>query len=141
MTVRPNIIRARLLHLASSLAHLQTLRAFATSERLDPLRILAAERAMQVAIEAVFDIGHHLLAGRGRPIPATYREVIPALVADGVVAPELGSRLGGMAGFRNILVHDYADVLPDLLWSAIDDHLEDLRAVHQALASIPELRS
>lgn len=70
MTVRPAVILARLAHLAAVLDSLRRLRAMSGEERArDPLHRLAAERALHVAAEAIFDIGHHVLAGRGLPIP------------------------------------------------------------------------
>ncbi len=100
---------------------------------------MALERALHVAAEALFDVGHHVLAGRGKGVPTTYREVVPALVREGVLPPDLGTRLDGFAGLRNILVHDYADVDVERLWSILDAHLPDLEAVELALARLPEL--
>lgn len=73
------------------------------------------------------------------PLPGTYRDVVPALVAAGVLAADLGARLDGMAGMRNILAHDYVHVDKRQVWAAIDRHVDDLRAVHATLASLPEL--
>lgn len=139
MTVRPAVVLARLAHLGEVMVQLQRLRALSAAERTDPLRELAAERALHVAIEAVLDVGHHLLAGRGHPIPATYREVVPALVLHGILATELGARLEGMAGMRNILVHDYVHVDPTQVWAVVDQKLGDLEDVHAAFAALPEL--
>jgi uncharacterized protein YutE (UPF0331/DUF86 family) len=140
MTVRPGVVLARLAHLAHVLAQLERLRSMSQVERLrDPLHELAAERAMHVAAEAIFDIGHHVLAGRSRPVPSTYRDIVPALVAEGILETSLGNRLSGMAGLRNILVHDYVDIDPARVWEAVDEHLEDLENVLKALSSLPEL--
>jgi uncharacterized protein YutE (UPF0331/DUF86 family) len=140
VTVRPGVVLARLAHLGQILGQLERLGGLAAEERLgDPLHQLAAERGLHVAAEAIFDIGHHLLAGRGRPVPPTYREVVPALVREGILEAALGSRLEGMAGLRNILVHDYVDIEPARVWQAVDDHLHDLKAVHAALSALPEL--
>lgn len=140
MTVRAAVILARLAHLAHVLAQLERLSLMTSEERdRDPLTLLAAERALQVAAEAVFDVGHHLLAGRGRRIPASYRDIVPALVNEGALPETLGRRLEGMAGLRNILVHDYAEVDPRRIWESIEQHLGDLNEVHRALSGIPEL--
>jgi uncharacterized protein YutE (UPF0331/DUF86 family) len=140
VTVRPAIVLARLAHLGTVLAQLERLGKLSAEERArEPLLLLAAERALHVAAEAIFDIGHHVLAGRGRPLPATYREVVPDLVREGVLAAELGSRLVGLAGLRNILVHDYIDVDAARVWELIDARLGDLWDVHRALGALPEL--
>jgi uncharacterized protein YutE (UPF0331/DUF86 family) len=140
MTVRPAVIRARLAHLGFVLVQLERLRQLSEdARRSEPLNRMAAERGVHVAAEAIFDIGHHVLAGRGLPVPAAYRDVIPALVSAGVLADDLAARLNGMAGLRNILVHDYVAVDPSRVWQVLDGHLADLHAVHQALGSLSEL--
>ena len=139
MTVRPAVVIGRLGHLGAVLAQLERLRALDERQRADPLYELAAERAIHVAIEAILDVGHHVLAGRGLPVPATYRDVVPALAASGVISAELGVRLDGMAGMRNILVHDYVDVDARYVWSVVDDRLDDLRQAHAQLSALPEL--
>src|SRR5687767_3111962 len=129
MTVRPSIIRARLSHLGFVLDQLERLQQLSTSARsAEPLHQMAAERGIQVAAEAIFDIGHHLLAGRGLPVPPTYRDVIPALVAAAVLTQDLAGRLDGMAGLRNILIHDYVAVDAPRIWQILDQHLGALRA-------------
>jgi uncharacterized protein YutE (UPF0331/DUF86 family) len=90
-------------------------------------------------VEQRLDVGHHLLAGRGHRVPAAYRDVVPALVEHGILARELGERLRGIAGMRNILVHDYLDVDAAQIWWVIDERLDDLREVHANLAALPEL--
>ena len=122
------------------LAQLAKLGAAAPSTRLaDPVFTLAAERALHVAAEAIFDVGHHVLAGRGLPVPATYREIVPALVAAGVLSANMSDRLAGLAGLRNLLVHDYAEIDPLPLWQLIDERLADLEEVHRQLSSLAEL--
>lgn len=140
MTVRPAVVRARLAHLGFVLAQLERLRQLSPEARRDePLHRMAAERGIHVAAEAIFDIGHHVLAGRGLPVPPAYRDVVPALVAAGVLDQAIATRLTGMAGLRNILVHDYVTVDEARVWQVLDEHLDDLGAAHQALGRLPEL--
>lgn len=61
------------------------------------------------------------------------------LVQAGVLDAQLGARLDGLAGLRNILVHDYVAIDESRVWQALDQHLGDLTAVHQALGALPEL--
>ncbi len=139
MTVRPAVVLARLTHLGAVLIQLERLRALPSEQRSDPLVVLAAERALHVAIEAILDLGYHVLAGRGHPVPGAYREVVPALVRYSILENALGTRLEGMAGMRNILVHDYVDVDAKQLWAVIDLRLSNFRDVHAAFAALPEL--
>ncbi|HEY6882308.1 MAG TPA: HepT-like ribonuclease domain-containing protein [Polyangiales bacterium] len=72
MTVRPEVVRERLAHLALVLTQLERLRSMPSEQRsADVLYQLAAERALQVAAEVLFDIGHHVLAGRGARVPSS----------------------------------------------------------------------
>lgn len=139
MTVRPEIVRARLVSLGEMIALLSQLAGSSAEQRVDPLRKLALERALHVAAEAVFDIGHHVLAGRGHAIPTKYREVLPALARGGVISDALATRLQGLAGLRNLLVHDYARLDHGLLWGLVDRRLDDLRGLASAIAALPEL--
>jgi uncharacterized protein YutE (UPF0331/DUF86 family) len=140
MTVRPAVVRARLAHLGFVLRQLERLQQLPTAERQrEPLHRMAAERGIHVAAEAIFDIGHHVLAGRGLPVPPAYRDVIPALVGAGALDAMIAARLDGMAGLRNILVHDYVAVDEARVWQVLDRQLGDLAAVHQALGALPEL--
>ncbi|MEM7205626.1 MAG: HepT-like ribonuclease domain-containing protein [Planctomycetota bacterium] len=123
------------------LAILRQLRDLTEAQRGEPVPGLALERALHVAAGVVLDVGHHVLAGRGQPIPGTYREVLPALGRAGVVGADLVERLDGLAGLRNLLVHDYADIDRDRLWDLVDRRLDDLAAAQAAFASLPELSS
>jgi len=123
------------------LHELERLCALPASTRAeDALANLALERALHVVAEAIFDIGHHLLAGRGFEVPSTYREILPALVRAGIMDAALAARLDGLAGLRNILVHDYVGVDSARLWRLLDERLADRRLAQAALASIPEAK-
>ena len=138
MTVKPAVVLERLGHLGFVIDQLERMKSLA---RDDTVVVLALERALQVAAEAIFGIGHHVLAGRGRPVPPKYRDVLPALAADGALSAEVAKKLDGLAGLRNLLVHDYGVVDAARLWALVDSRLEDLRAVHDALSRLPELGS
>jgi uncharacterized protein YutE (UPF0331/DUF86 family) len=141
MTIRKSVVLGRLVHLARIVRELEGLRTLSGSMRdSDAVVNLALERAFQVAAEAVFDVGHHVLAGRGMDVPAAYRDVLPALARAGVIPESLALRLDGLAGLRNILVHDYAVVDRARLWKLLDERLDDLRSIHAVFSQIPEIQ-
>jgi len=89
----------------------------------------AAESYLRKALEAVFDIGRHLLAAHGHlSLASEYKSIARGLGQQGFVDRELASRLELMAGYRNRLVHLYAQVTPPELWTISRDNLHDLRA-------------
>jgi uncharacterized protein YutE (UPF0331/DUF86 family) len=85
----------------------------------------AAERHLQVAIQSCLDIGSILLSDAPQP-PTTYRAIFPALAQIGVLPADSAERLADMAAFRNVLVHPYIEVDPELLHAYVQEGLDDL---------------
>ena len=110
MVVRPEVVRERIAALRESIARLDEV------ARLEPDHAAvgwAIERGLQVAAQALFDIGNHVLAGSFSARAADYASIPGLLRQHGVISTDLESRLAGLAGFRNLLVHDYARIEPD----------------------------
>lgn len=85
----------------------------------------AAERGLQLAAAAVFDVGSHLLVSHINTTPSDYESMIRQLAERSAIDDDLRSRLEGLGGFRNILVHDYLDVDADRVWAYLQDDLDD----------------
>lgn len=66
-----------------------------------------AERCIQVAIECLIDIGHHLVSEHSWGHARTGDQAIEILSARGVIPGAFRDRLRGAAGFGNVLVHAY----------------------------------
>ena len=84
------------------------------------------ERTLQVAIEACVDVESHVIADRGLPVPATYAEVFDVLGQAGLIDPELRVAMVRMTRFRNIIVHQYTRIDPDIVVDILRNHLDDL---------------
>jgi uncharacterized protein YutE (UPF0331/DUF86 family) len=63
------------------------------------------------AIEAAIDAAHHVAATEGFRTPATNAEAIRELARHGVLSAELAEEVARAVGFRNLLVHRYADIV------------------------------
>lgn len=102
----------------------------------------SVEHGLQIAAEALFDAGSHVLAGAFQEAVDEYRQVAPRLFARGVLSADTAARLAGLSGFRNVLVHDYATVRLDRVADAmnrLDDFLAFVRDVETWLElSSPE---
>jgi uncharacterized protein YutE (UPF0331/DUF86 family) len=118
--------------IAKQLAFIETrLRELTTMARLDRLHDdLKEERfveyTLQLAIQAALDVASHIVSDERLGEPATNRELFDRLASGGWISKELASRLGDMAGFRNILVHGYQDVDLDIVVDAATNRLDDL---------------
>ncbi len=74
-----------------------------------------AERYLHLSIECLLDIGTHIIASMGYPTPRTYDEVFQILGQQRVIPEGFVPQLAGLAGFRNILVHEYLDIDLDIV--------------------------
>lgn len=118
----------RLSRLDSLLALLEDVRTQSEEAYLADLELrLRTERALQLALQIVIDLGAHLVGELGLPPPADYRGVFPSLRDGGVISGELAERLAAAAGLRNLLVHGYADLDDRQVWRSLA-RLDDLRA-------------
>jgi uncharacterized protein YutE (UPF0331/DUF86 family) len=72
-----------------------------------------AERGLQLGAEVIFDIGNHVLSAHFGVSPKDYEDIIAQLAAHSVIDEPLRTRLKGLGGFRNVLVHGYLRVDPD----------------------------
>ena len=93
-------------------------------------KFAVAEHHLRRALEAVFDIGGHVISrfpySPGKR-PKTLREIAHALGEKGVVDQTFANNaLSKMAGYRNRMVHFYDEVTPRELYGIITNNLGDL---------------
>jgi uncharacterized protein YutE (UPF0331/DUF86 family) len=109
----------------------------------DPRMIAAGESFLRRALEALFDLGRHILAKGFAVAVSEYKAISPALLQQGIVDADLAERMTEMAGYRNRLVHFYDEVTPGELYEILDHHLVDvenaLAAFQGWIAERPEL--
>ncbi len=119
-------IQARLDKLDEYSQILKELRGSAQSIFLTDYHLYGlAERYLQLSIECVLDIGTMLVTGLGLRRPERHQDVIQILIEAGVLSPELGARLTGIAGFRNILVHEYLQIDRNLVYQKLQEGVTD----------------
>lgn len=91
-----------------------------------------AERHFQVAAQCLIDMANHIIADEGLGSPDDVEGVLSCLNRVGAIPPELYERTQGLAGFRNILVHDYLAVDHHIVYQLLG-RLDDLTDLAQAL--------
>jgi len=99
----------------------------------DPRNALACESCLRRALEALLDLGRHILAKHFAIAVEEYKEIGPALATRGVVSKETASLFRTLAGYRNRMVHFYHEVSNDEIQDICANHLHDLEAVLEAL--------
>lgn len=118
-------VRRRLRKLDELLQRLRELGETSRDEFLRDRRAqAAAERLLQVAIQLCLDVGAHVLSARGVVDWEEYREVPRRLAEEDVLPEDLAERLARAAGQRNILVHLYLEVDPELVYDTLVHDLD-----------------
>lgn len=88
--------------------------------------IAAAESYLRRSLEALFDVGRHILAkGFGYPAPE-YKEIARGLFEKAVLEEEEAELLRKMAGYRNRMVHFYHDISPEELLDICLNHTDEI---------------
>ncbi|MFP3940149.1 MAG: type VII toxin-antitoxin system HepT family RNase toxin [Thermoanaerobaculia bacterium] len=85
------------------------------------------ELNLQRGVQAAIDLAAHVVATEGLGLPGKLAESFTLLEREDVIDSGLAERLRKMAGFRNIAVHEYAEVDPEIVDSIVKNHLGDLR--------------
>lgn len=85
-----------------------------------------AESYIRRSLEALFDIGRHIIAKTAGKGIVEYKDIASALGDMGVITKEHAERLRLMAGYRNRLVHFYHEVTDKELYSILKNNLSDM---------------
>lgn len=106
--------------------------------RLEPLRNKAredfdedaylrdiVERNLEIAAQCCIDIGNRIISLEKAQKPRDYHETIIRMGELGVLPPDFARSLAPIAGFRNILVHEYLSVDWDEVYRQLQ-HLDEL---------------
>ena len=108
------------------LARLEPLKENSREEfNRDPYLRDATERNLEISAQCCIDICHRIGLMENARSPKDYYGSILMMGELGVLPTELAQRLAPLAGFRNILVHEYLGVDWDHVYSHLNN-LDDL---------------
>ncbi|NPV70545.1 MAG: DUF86 domain-containing protein [Firmicutes bacterium] len=128
MPVDRLLVKQRLALISTCLTELEALSLLPREEFLNARTAASAESFLRRALEAVFDIGRHILAKNGgTDMAMEYKGIALGLGRMGIVTADLQLQLVKMAGYRNRLVHLYHQVSNDELHEIIRTDLDDIR--------------
>jgi uncharacterized protein YutE (UPF0331/DUF86 family) len=133
--VRPEVIRKRLNKIDEYLVVLQRLQRYGRDEFLaDPERYGSAERFLHLAIEALLDMGNHVIADEGLGVVDWYSDVPRIFLEKGLISSELSQKWIRMIGFRNTLVHGYMDVDRTIVYEVLQNGLGEIEELKRVFA-------
>ena len=126
--INKQFINERLLLINSFLKELQDLSTLDKNSFLSQKRnTAAAESFLRRTLEAIFDIGRHILAKTDHiDLSTEYKSIARGLIEIDFVDKKLGGTLILMAGYRNRLVHMYNIISDKELFQVIQSNMKDI---------------
>ena len=119
-------IERRLDELNERLARLHPMKGKERAEfDADPYLRDIVERNLEVAVQCCLDICHRIIAIENARKPKDYYEAFLILGEIGVIPANFARHLAPLAGFRNILIHEYLGIDWDQVYSNLQN-LEEL---------------
>jgi len=78
-------------------------------------------------VETCLDIGGHIIADLTLREPADYKDIMAVLTENGYLPEDRLDTFQKMAKFRNVIVHDYTRIDPEILYAVLQKNLDDLQ--------------
>ena len=94
------------------------------------------ERTLHLMIEICVDISHHIIAEKKYRVPTGYSDTFSVLFEQGIIDEMLFNILEKMTKFRNIIVHNYEKVDPEIVISILRNNLNDFSFYRDAIITI-----
>ncbi len=119
-------INRKIEKLKEYLVLLQGYRKSSLKELKEDLTLQGAVRCyLQLSIECVIDVGEIIISGLRLPQPEESRGVIEVLGKYKIIPISFAKHFAPVANFRNILVHEYAEVDINKLYKHLKEDLKD----------------
>jgi uncharacterized protein YutE (UPF0331/DUF86 family) len=100
----------------------------------DPRNLVSAESYLRRGLDAILDLGRHILAKAFGMAVSEYKEIAKELVLKGVLTEDEAALMRLFAGYRNRMVHFYYEISSEELHSICKLQLEDVELVLKALS-------
>lgn len=125
--VRREIVLSRISKLDEYIEFLYEMGKYPKEEYLfDPMIYGSTERFLHLSIECVIDIANHIISDMGYRKPSSNKEIFEILFENKIIDNNLKENLSNMAGFRNILVHDYINLDREVVYDILNNNLKDI---------------
>lgn len=128
MEIDKDVINSRISKLREYLKILAKLKKEKKKDFIKDYKIYGlAERYLQLSIECILDIGNHLISRLNLEKPETYQEILEILGNNEILPEEFAHKIAKMAGFRNILIHNYLDIDRTIVYDHLQENLTDFK--------------
>ena len=136
LRIRSSVVAERISWIRSMTGSIQKLPLASYDEFIsDPRNVAAAESYLRRCIEALLDLGRHILSKGFGIAVSEYKEIGMRLTEEQVLSPVYGDLLRRIAGYRNRMVHFYSEVSQLELYQLCTRYLNDIEVILNALIS------
>lgn len=138
--VNPTLLKAKIAHVYKSVEKLSrkasiTLEGFkANSDIQDGIM-----HNLQLAIQGTIDIASHIISDEGWGVPNTLVGLYDVLRVHKVIDEKLTDIMKKMAGFRNIIIHEYDEIDLDKVYQILTSRLGDFDNFLKQIAKFAKL--
>ena len=94
------------------------------------------ERTLQMMIESCADIAGHIISDRGYRVPTSYADTFRVLYEKDILTRDLFETMEKISKFRNIIVHHYDRVAPEIVINILKRDLNDFLIFKNAIIKL-----
>ena len=137
--IEKEVIESKLRFLREYLADLEEYEAVSLEEyRTSKKDQRFVERTLQLACECCLDTAAHLVSRMGYREPRDNKDLFHILYENQVVSENVREAMVKMAKFRNVVVHDYARIEPEIVLGILTNHLVDFKRFAKEIIEFTE---
>lgn len=123
-----DLIEKKLIELKTCIRELEELKKLSFEEIKSSVHTTwAIEHGLQLAIQQLIDTGNYILASTGESRIENYIDVFDKLGENNIIPEDFAEEIRSMAGFRNLLVHEYAKVDLIQVYGILQTKLDNFR--------------
>jgi uncharacterized protein YutE (UPF0331/DUF86 family) len=123
-----DVIESKLTYLREYLVDLEAYQEVKLSDyKRDKKDQRFVERTLHLACESCLDIAAHIISRRGLREPKDNKDLLLVLSENRIISGPVLAAMTKMAKFRNIIVHDYARIDPEIVVGILHTHLADFK--------------
>lgn len=126
MTVDKERLENKIQYIRNNLKKLSELKAISEAEFLADYRNYdSAKYNLQISIEAMVDIGNHIISRENLGIPKTNADTFRILAKENIISNDQLSFYVAMTKFRNMVVHLYEEIDEREIYKILQNNLDD----------------
>ncbi len=122
-----NVIENKISAIRKYLKILRDCKKYSRKEIEDNLTIRGAvERYLYLATQSAIDLAEAVISFKGFRKPATMGESFHILSEEKIISGELTKKMIKLAGFRNVIAHEYEKINYDIVYDVLQKRLTDI---------------